>query len=183
MVPTIDEIRNIIEKGTKEDKIKILESLVDSADPKKIQMIFSMLDDLDIEVRGEVFSTLVQNENKISKVLIENLKSDSKNIKGFGALILANRKDEESIPRIIELTEDPSSMVRACALGALGFLKAEKAEQKIHRCFSDTNIEVKKSAIKAAIDIGTKIQLEEIKNFTENDMELRRLVTLAQNQN
>ena len=183
MVSKIDTISNILENGTKEDKIKIMGTLVNSSDPKTIQMIFSKLDDSDIEVRGEVFSTLVQNENKISKVLIKNLKSESKNIKGFGALILANRKDEESIPTIIELTKDSSSMVRACALGALGFLKAVKAKHEIHRCFEDENIEVKKSALKAAMDIGSKIPFEKIKHFTEDDGELRKLVTLAQSRN
>jgi len=178
-----EEIVQILDNGSNKEKIKILESLSTSNDFKIIQKIISMLDDQEIEIRGEVFSSLVQNENKISKILIKNLSSQSKNIKGFGALILANRNDEESISSIIELTNDESSMVRACALGALGFLKAHKAKGVIQKCFDDTNLEVKKCALKAAIDIGQNISDEKIKAFNDDDVELKKLVIKAQNRN
>ena len=175
-----EKISSILMDGTKEEKIKTLESLTNSKDPKIINLIISKLDDSEIEVRGEAFSSLVLNENKISETLIENLKSRSKNIRGFSALVLANRQNPEGIPSIIPLTKDESSMVRTCALGALGYLKAQQASDAIQKCFADSNIEVKKSALKAAIDIGEKLPTEVIKELKkESDPELEKLLILA----
>jgi HEAT repeat protein len=180
MTNPFDEIHKVLESGSKEAKIKILESLNETSHPKIINKIISMLDDPEIEIRGEAFSVLVLNENNISEFLIKNLSSDSKNIRGFSALVLANRKDSDAIPSIISLTNDSSSMVRSCALGALGYLKAVQASKVIHRCLSDTNLEVKKSALKAVIDIGDKIPLKEINEISkQKDEELERLLVLA----
>ncbi len=170
-----------LDSNSSDEKIKTLELLSNEEDPKIINKIISKLDDDDIQVRGEAFSSLVLNENKISNLLIDNLKSPSKNIRGFSALILANRKDTDAITSIIELTKDSSSMVRACALGALGFLKANDASNAIHNCFSDSSLEVKKSAVKAAIDIGYKLPPEEIQEISKDkDEELEKLLVLAE---
>ncbi|HSB50851.1 MAG TPA: HEAT repeat domain-containing protein [Nitrosopumilaceae archaeon] len=180
MSKSFDEKCKILDFVSKEEKIKILESLNDVKDPKMINKIISMLDDPEIEVRGEAFSVLVQNENNISEFLIKNLNSKSKNIRGFSALVLANRKNSEAIQSIINLTNDSSSMVRSCALGSLGYLKAVQARKVIHNCLSDTNLEVKKSALKAAIDIGDKIQSNEFNEISkETDEELKKLIVLA----
>src|SRR3990172_5213124 len=90
-------------------------------DNLKINKIIYKLDDSDIEVRGEAFSSLVLNENNISNLLIQNLNSESKNIRGYAALVLANRRNSDAISAITNLTKDQSGMVRACALGALGY--------------------------------------------------------------
>ena len=170
----------VFEVGTKEEKISALESLANTNDPEIINKIISKLDDSDIEVRGEAFSSLVLNENNISKFLIQNLNSESNNIRGFSALVLANRRNIDSISEIINLTKDQSGMVRACALGALGYLKAKQASKAIHSCFFNSNLEVKKSALKAVIDIGDKISSEEIKELSkEKDPEIERLLIQA----
>ncbi len=180
MKKSYEDLTKIFDSGTKQEKIKVLENLGDVKDPKIINKIISKLDDPEIEVRGEAFSSLVLNQNKISKFLIQNLNSENKNIRGYSALILANRKDLDAISSFINLTKDSSSMVRACALGALGFLKASEASNAIHSCFSDSNLEVKKSALKAAIDIGDKLPPEEIKQFSkEKDPELDKLLVIA----
>lgn len=180
MIKSFDEKNKILDSGSKEERIRIVESLNDVDDPKIINKIISMLDDPEIEVRGEAFSVLVQNENNISEFLIKNLNSESKNIRGYSALVLANRKNSEAIQSIINLTNDSSSMVRSCALGALGYLKAVQARKVIHNCLSDTNLEVKKSALKAAIDIGDKIPSNEINKISkETDEEFEKLLLLA----
>ena len=180
MSESFDEINKVLDSGSKQEKIKILESLNDTSDPKIINKIITLLDDPEIEVRGEVFSVLVLNENNISEFLIKNLSSESKNVRGFSVLVLANRKDSDAIPSIINLTNDSSSMVRSCALGALGYLKAAQASKVIHNCLSDNNLEVKKSAIKAVIDIGDKIPPKEINEISkEKDEELEKLLVLA----
>ena len=180
MSESFDEINKVLDSGSKQEKIKILESLNDTSDSKIINKIITLLDDPEIEVRGEVFSVLVLNENNISESLIKNLSSESKNVRGFSVLVLANRKDSDAIPSIINLTNDSSSMVRSCALGALGYLKAAQASKVIHNCLSDSNLEVKKSAIKAVIDIGDKIPPKEINEISkEKDEEIEKLLVLA----
>lgn len=177
---SMEKISKILDSNSKSEKIKIMESLVNESNDKIITKIISRLDDPDIEVRGEAFSCLVLNENDISEILIKNLNSESKNIRAFAALVLANRKNENSIPSIIKLTKDTSSLVRACALGALGFLKANEASNVIHSCFFDSSLEVKKSALKAAIDIGDKLPPDEVQAFAkENDSEIEKLLVLA----
>lgn len=172
-----EEVSKIFDSGSKNEKIRLLESLSNSNNPDIVSKIISRLDDPDIEVRGEAFSSLVLNENNISNYLIEHLKSDRKNIRGFSALVLANRRNSDSINAIIHLTKDQSSMVRACALGALGYLKAKQANKEIHECFSDSNLEVKKSALKAALDIEQQISNYEIEELSKQaDPELEKLI-------
>ncbi|MDP3779753.1 MAG: HEAT repeat domain-containing protein [Nitrosopumilaceae archaeon] len=180
MNESFEKIIQILDLGSKKEKIDVLESLIDINEPQIINKIISKLDDPDIEVRGEVFSALVLNNNKIARFLIDNLNSESKNVRGFSALVLANRKDLDAIPSLINLTKDSSSMVRSCAVGALGYLNAKNAQQAIHDCLFDSNLEVKKSALKAAIDIDYKISEKEINEITkEGDDEITSLLTLV----
>lgn len=176
----MDSMKNIIEildSGTVEEKIKNLEFLSSTKDIDVIQKITSKLDDADIKVRGEAFSALVLNENKISEVLINNLKSQNKNIRGYTTLVLANRNDTNSISEIINLLVDQSSMVRACALGALGYLKADDAKERIYDCLSDSNLEVRKSALQAIIELGYSLSDNKINEMSkEQDYELKRLL-------
>lgn len=173
----LKNIEEILDLGASEEKIKILESLSSTDNIEIIQKIISKLDDVDIKVRGEAFSSLVLNENKISDLLINSLGSQNKNIRGYAALVLSNRNDSNAIPEIIKLTYDQSSMVRACALGALGHLKAKEAKKVIHSCLFDSNLEVRKSALQAIIDLGYSLAEDEIKEISkEKDSELDRLL-------
>jgi HEAT repeat protein len=177
-----EELKKIIELGSKEEKIRTIESLSNSNDLRTLTLLAAALDDKDIEVRGEAFSSLVLNENDISEILIEALKSPSKNIRGYSTLVLANRDDKKAIPYITQLTDDESAMVRSCAVGALGFLRAVQALDAIRKCIEDPNVEVKKSAIKSAIDIGDKDLLSKLDRLAkEDDPEIEKLVLLAKN--
>jgi HEAT repeat protein len=167
----------ILDSGTSKEKIKILERLESTDDFKIIKKIISCLDDSDIKVRGEAFSSLVLNKKKISNLLIDSLKNSSKNIRGFGALVLANRNDMDSIPAIINLVKDESSMVRSCALGSLGHLRAGEAKNIVHNCILDSNIEVRKSALQAMINLEEEISEKEILEISkEKDSELEQLM-------
>ena len=179
MIPmnNLKNIKEILDLGTTEEKIKILESLSSTDNIEIIQKIISKLDDDDIKVRGEAFSSLVLNENKISDLLINSLGSQSKNIRGYASLVLSNRNDSNAISEIIKLTYDQSSMVRACALGALGYLKAKEAKKVIYNCLFDSDLEVRKSALQAIIDLGYSLTEDKIKEISkEKDSELERLL-------
>ena len=119
-------IHEILDSGIMKDKINIIESLNQSSDQEIIDKIITKLDDSEIEVRGEAFSSLFLNKNDISQFLIDALSSENKNIKAFSALVLANRGDVNAIPALELLAKDPNSMVSSCALGALEYLKANK---------------------------------------------------------
>ena len=120
-------IHEILDSGIMKDKISIIESLSQSSDQEIIDKIITKLDDSEIEVRGEAFSSLFINKNDISQFLIDALSSENKNIKAFSALVLANRGDVNAMSALELLAKDPSSMVGSCALGALEYLRANKA--------------------------------------------------------
>lgn len=173
----LNKISKILESGSSQEKINILEELSNVKSPEIIKKIVSMLDDSDIQVRGEAFSCLILNPNDISDLLIKSLDDSSKNVRGFTALVLANRKDVKSIPSIINLIKDQSSRVKGCALGALGYLRAHEAKKEIDSCLLDDNIEVRKSALKAMVDIGESLSEEKIQQISkEKDKEIEKLL-------
>ena len=174
----MESILKVLELGNCEEKIKILAILDSTNDPEILEKIISKLDDDDIQVRGEAFSSLVLNENKISNFLIKSLNSASKNIRGFASLVLANRNETSAIPEIIKLAKDERSMVRSCAIGALGYLKAQEAKEIFLESLLDSNLEVRKSAIQAIIDLNMTISESQIKEIIkENDPEIEKLLS------
>lgn len=118
----------ILDSGSKEDKIKVLGSLSQSNNPEIIRKIILILNDTEIRVRGEAFSSLFLNKNDISEFLINALSLENKNVKAFSALVLANRGDTNAIPALELLSKDPSNMVKECVLGALEYLRTNKAK-------------------------------------------------------
>ena len=103
----------------------------------------------------------------------------NKNIRGFTSLVLANRNETDAIPEIIKLAKDERSMVRSCALGALGHLKAQEAKEIFLEGLSDSNLEVKKSALQAIIDLKISISDEKINEILkEKDHEILKMISL-----
>jgi HEAT repeat protein len=175
----LETISKVLEFGSSNEKIKILETLGNTDNPDILEKIISKLDDDDIQVRGEAFSSLLLNKKKISNYLINNLNAANKNIRGFVSLVLANRNETSAIPEIIKLVNDERSMVRSCALGALGYLKAQEAQDIFLEALSDSNIEVRKSALQAIIDLKIIISEDKInENFKERDSEIEKMISL-----
>ncbi len=171
-----------LESGGREAKIRALESLENTGDAGAIRGIISRLGDPDIRVRGEAFSSLVANENGISGPLIRGLASGSKAVRGHAALVLANRHDHEAAPEIARLATDPHPSVRACAMGALGHLGARGEVGAIRLCLTDRDMDVKKCAIQAAIDIGELLSEETAREVLRRaDPEVEMLVERARN--
>ncbi|WP_297593807.1 HEAT repeat domain-containing protein [Nitrosopumilus sp.] len=167
----------ILESDNSKEKIKILERLDTVDNPEILEKIISKLNDDDIQVRGEAFSALVLNKNKISNFLIDSLKSTSKNIRGYAVLVLANRKEMSAIHEIIKLANDESSMVRSCVIGALGHLRAQEAQEIFLKSLSDSNLEVRKSALQSIINLNVSLSDEKIREInTENDLEIEKLL-------
>ena len=177
LLNNLKNIKEILDLGTVEEKIKILESMTSTDNIEIIREIILKLDDSNVQVRGEAFSSLVLNENKISDVLIDSLKSQNKNIRGYSSLVLANRKESNAITEIIKLTYDQSSMVRACALGALGHLQANDAKEVIYSSLCDSNLEVRKSALQALIHLGYTLSEDKIEEISkQKDSEIEEML-------
>jgi len=170
----LDNIIKILELGKSEKKIKILETLHNTNKLKILEQIILRLNDDNIQVRGEAFNALLLNQNQISKILINNLSSSNKNIRGFTSLVLANRNEKSAIPEIIKLVGDEHGMVRSCAIGALGYLKADKITDIILKLLSDSNLEVQKSALQAAIQTDIIVSTDEIEKST--DLQIKNLL-------
>ena len=173
----LQHILEILENGTSEEKINILEKLDSENNPRILEEVVLRLNDDSIQVRGEAFSSLVLNKNEISDILIKNLNSSNKNIRGFTLLILANRNEENVSSEIIKLVRDENSMVRSCALGALGYLKVKEPENIFIEALADADIEVKKSALQSIIDLKIIIPENKIKEISEiNDEEIQKML-------
>ncbi|MDA0756070.1 MAG: HEAT repeat domain-containing protein [Crenarchaeota archaeon] len=147
----------------------VVSNLTKNNDPDIIQEMMKLFDDDDIEIRGEVFSTLFLNQNDILKDLILGLKHESKNVRAYVTLVLANRNEKNAIKEIRKLTNDPSGLVRTCAYGALGHLEAKESAKELHRGVFDSNLEAVKSAAYALTRIGEKILDKEIEELHKLD--------------
>ena len=174
----MENISKVLELGNNKEKIQILEGLDNTENPEILEKIILKLDDEDIQVRGEAFSSLMLNKNKISNFLIKNLNSSSKNIRGYASLVLANRNETATIPEITKLVKDEYSMVRSCAIGALRHLKAYEAKEIILQSLLDSNLEVRKSALQAIINLNITISEEKIREISkESDPEIEKLLS------
>ena len=157
------EKRDVLKLLNDEDsRLDILPKLTQTNDPEIIWEIISLFDAERIEIRGEVFSTLFLNENDILEQLLRGLKHESKNVRGYTLLVIANRNEKDAIKEIIELTNDSSGLVRTCAYGALGHLKVKESSKELHQGIFDSNLEAVKSAAYALARINEKISQEEI---------------------
>ena len=115
-----------------DSRLDILRKLTHNDDPEIIREIIELFDAEKIQVRGEVFSTLFLNENDILEQLLEGLEHESKNVRGYVALVIANRNEKNAIQHIIRLTNDSSGLVRTCAYGALGHLAVKESAKELH---------------------------------------------------
>ena len=150
-------------------KKSIVSRLSQNKDPEIIQKMIELFDDDDIEIRGEVFSTLLLNQNEIFEELILGLGHASKNVRAYVTLVLANRNEKNAIEEIIKLTNDSSGLVRTCAYGALGHLEAKQSAKELHKGIFDSNLEAVKSAAYSLARIKEKISDRELEELHKLD--------------
>ena len=153
----------------KDSKLDILMTLTQTTESEIIQEIIKLFDDENIEIRGEVFSTLFLNQNNILKQLILGLNHQSKNVRAYVVLVLANRNEKGTIEEIKKMINDSSGLVRTCAYGALGHLEVKEVVKELHEGIFDSNVEAVKSAAYALSRIGEHISQKEIEKLNEFD--------------
>ena len=111
------------------------------------------------------------------KDLIRGLNHESKNVRAYTALVLANRNEKNAIEEIRKLTNDSSGLVRTCAYGALGHLEAKESSKELHRGIFDSNLEAVKSAAYALTRIKEKMSNEEFEKIRElNEPEFDKIL-------
>ena len=122
-------------------------------------------------IKGSQINTkcLCWKENNILKDLVLGLKNDSKNVRAYTMLVLANRNEKNAIREIRELTNDSSGLVRTCAYGALGHLEAKESVKELHNGIFDSNFEAVKSAAYALARIDEEISDDEIEELHKLD--------------
>ena len=109
--------------------------------------------------------------------MIYGLKNESKNVRAYVVLVLANRNEKDASNKIKELTGDSSDLVRTCAYGALGHLEVKKSAKELHEGIFDSNIEAVKSAAYALSIIGDEISQKEIEEIhTSDDPEFNKIL-------
>ena len=138
---------------------------------KMLKDVTALLDDSDIQIRGEAFSLLILADIEGAfDVLVECLRLPSKNIRAFVALVLANRGDHIRIliPNLVKLAEDESAMVRSCAIGALSHLNANDQGEIFVKALSDVNLEVRNGALHAIIKMGISVPNDIIDKVTSS---------------
>ena len=145
---------------------------------KILEQIILRLNDDSIQVRGEALKHLfIKGKIKFQNLKRRNLILQIKIFRGLTSLVLANRNEKIAIPEIMKLIEDEHGMVRSCAIGALGYLKADKITDIILKLLSDSNLEVQKSALQAAIQVNAIISKNKIEEISKNnDATLKNLL-------
>ena len=164
-------LESLKNEDTKQD---ILSGLTQTNDPEIIREMIALFDNDGIEIRGEIFSSLFLNDNDIFESLVWGTRHESKNVRAYVTLVLANRNERRAIQELQRLTNDSSGLVRTCVYGALGHLEAKECAKELHKGILDSNIEAVKSASYALSRIGENIsekENESIRKYDDPDFE------------
>ena len=144
------ELQNALNKSEPLAKARLLEDLLPDSNDNIVRCVIECFADESLRVRGEAFAWLIANDEDISKTIAACLNHTDKHIRGYCALVLANRGDSDKAGEIAYLVKDESAMVRSCAVGALGYLKSKEYAGAILALFDDESDEVRQSAEHAA---------------------------------
>lgn len=145
-------------------RIRALESAPLAAGAEHVARVVSALGDEDVEVRGEAFRLLVACGADIGRHVAPFLCSPSRAVRAHSALVLANRGDASLAGEVAQMARDESPAVRSSAAAALGHMAvrarpgrlpaAAAAAAAVRSCLGDQSIEVRRSALQAAVHLG-----------------------------
>ena len=172
------------------DALRALGPALAAADGGAASLVASALGDEDVEVRGEAFRLLVACGADLGPHIAPLLASPSRTVRAHSALVLANRGDLRRAGEVARLARDESAAVRSSAVGALGHMAARSAPRPlpgadaaaaaVRSCLGDANIEVRRSALQAAVHIGMELAAAERGGLeAAADAEIDRLLALC----
>ena len=172
-------------------RIRALESVPLAAGAEHVARVVSALGDEDIEVRGEAFRLLVTSGADIGGQIAPFLGSPSRAVRSHSALVLANRGDAPLAGEVARMARDESAAVRSSAVGALGHMAvragpgrlpaaAAAATAAVRSCLGDEDVEVRRSAVQAAVHLGMGLTgAERGALAAAKDAEIDRLLALC----
>lgn len=171
------------------DSLRALGPALAAADGAAAARAASALGDGDIEVRGEAFRLLVACGADIGPHIAPLLASPSRTVRAHSALVLANRGDLRRAGEVARLARDESAAVRSSAVGALGHMAARSAPRPlpdadavaaaVRPCLVDCSLEVRRSALQAAVYLGMELGAAERGGLeAAADAEIDRLLAL-----
>lgn len=171
-------------------RIRALASVPLAAGAEHVARVASALGDEDIEVRGEAFRLLVASGADIGGQIAPFLGSPSRAVRAHSALVLANRGDAPLAGEVARMARDESAAVRSSAVGALGHMAvragpgrlpaAAAAAAAVRSCLGDENVEVRRSAVQAAVHLGMGLTVAERGALAAaKDAEIDRLLALC----
>ncbi|MDI1495041.1 MAG: hypothetical protein K8823_347 [Cenarchaeum symbiont of Oopsacas minuta] len=141
-----DELQKALRNSDPLTRARLLEKLPPDSKENIVQCVVESLADESLRVRGEAFAWLIAVDDDISNMISKNLHHIDRHIRGYCALVLANRGNSNKAFEISRLVKDESSMVRSCAVGALGYLKSIEYSGAILALLDDDSKEVRESA-------------------------------------
>ncbi|OQW92152.1 MAG: hypothetical protein BWK79_15285 [Beggiatoa sp. IS2] len=106
-----------------------MDGLTRRGGPEAITMLVQTLRDKhqELSVLNSAIKVLTQMTGDIVTPLVELLKSDDFDLRGYAVLVLGEQSDRRAIPALIEALNDPDINVRYHAIEALGKLGATEA--------------------------------------------------------
>ena len=169
-------------------RIRALESVPLAAGAEHVARVVSALGDEDIEVRGEAFRLLVASGADIGGQIAPFLGSPSRAVRAHSVLVLANRGDAPLAGEVARMARDESAAVRSSAVGALGHMAVRAgpgrlpaaAAAAVRSCLGDEDVEVRRSAVQAAVHLGMGLTgAERGALAAAKDAEIDRLLALC----
>lgn len=170
--------------------IRAVGSIPRGAGGRLVDTVASALGDEDVEVSGEAFYLLVASGADIGRRIAPLLASPSRAARARGALVLANRGDMPRAGEVARLARDESATVRSAAMGALGHMAvraapgplpdADAAAEAVRSCLGDGSVEVRRSALQAAVHLGMDLAAAEMSCLAAAaDAEIDRMLALC----
>ena len=150
---------------------------LDKEIPQAIETLNKAIEDKNDPMRNKMYFKfrLIEQDNpgKVAPYLIENLKSNTEGVSEYTAFILGWIGDDRAIDPMMKMLDGTVSKKRA-ASRALGFMRAEKAMNKIITLLDDPNKRVRQDAAYSLGLMGSDQAINALKKVTNDNDELVR---------
>lgn len=127
-----------------------------TGDERSIIPLIRCFSDRNTEVHRNVVAAFKKLGEKVYVQLIKCIDSEDPDLRKNSALALAEMQDKRGLDHIIMLLEDNDTSVRATAAESLGSFPCAKARAVLAHALGDSEIRVRKAAIKSIAALGTE---------------------------
>ncbi len=157
----IDDPEWVVRNEARRVLQKQVESLVTDFSTDSAQRMVSLLSTSNEELREILINAFIRIGHRIKPMLRDFARMGGKEIQTAMVYVLGQIKDQECVPLLIELLENPDKYIRKSAIEALGQIRDVTALTAMIERFGDASREVQISTIEAIAKIG-KPALEQL---------------------